>query len=85
MRKLAPVALAIALVAVACSDKIDRDGSADVIARDLGVSQDVARCIVDESIDAVGEGRLIEIEEGAEPTEAEAGAIFNALVTCDTE
>lgn len=81
-KRLGAMVLSLAVFAVSCGDKVDRDGSAEVIAEQLGVDVSVGRCVVDGSIDALGEQRLVDIENGALPTDSEVEAVLVALAAC---
>lgn len=84
-KRLTALVLAMAVVTVSCggSAGVDRGDSADVIAEELGTDIDVGRCIVDTTIEAIGEDRLAAIENGDLPTELELAAVIEARATCE--
>jgi hypothetical protein len=84
MRKIAIVGFALVSAAglLACSDKVDREGTADLLV-DQGYTQEQADCIVDKTVDEFGDERALELNEpDAELSEEELTFMGEVVLDC---
>jgi hypothetical protein len=84
MRKTAIVCFSLlsAAALVACSDKVDREGTADLLV-EQGYTEEQADCIVDKTVDEFGDERALELNEAdAELTEEELAFMSEVVVDC---
>ena len=86
IKKLMVVAIA-GVALVACSDKVDRDGTRDNIVETLEASGFVVdKDCVDDALDKYSDDELTEIDDDLknEADSAEATALIEELFTCAT-
>jgi hypothetical protein len=86
MRRIAIVGLAVLSAAglVACSDKVDREGTVDEMV-EQGIPREQAECMVDRLVDELGDERALELNDTDQELTAEEEELMGEVVLECTE